>query len=277
MNCSEVKERLSAYHDGELPPEEAAQVAAHLADCSSCAEELASFEHLSGLSRRLTDPPVPAHLWDELQAQLDAGEISKVLPWQPWPTRIPGTLVALAAAVLLALGVGIFFSTPRHADENEQLTANFASYLEDFAERPEKAQRVLLTKYEGRPATLAEAANELGYEPLAAMGLPAGYSLENAYLLKMPCCTCAQVVCKNRRGKSIAIFEHNVDQPMWFGDRPSINCVCQDMPTSVTQVGDRLAASWKAGKRYITVIGASDLDEVSEFVAHFSGSGSKSG
>lgn len=277
MNCSDVQQRLSAYHDGELPPAEATQVASHLAGCASCAEELASFEQLSGLSQRLTDPPVPAQLWEQLHSQLDAGEKLTPLPVRPWLSRIPSTWVAIAATVLVLLGMGVFFSSPRNATENRQLTANFAAYLQDFAERPEQAQQVLLAKYEGRPATFQEAAHELGYEPLAASGLPPGCSVENVYLLKMPCCTCAQVVCKNRQGKSVAIFEHNVAQPMWFGDCPSIQCICQEMPTNVTQVGNRLAATWKAGKRYITVIGASDLDEISEFVAHFGGSTTKSG
>lgn len=39
MNCQEVRERLPALIDKELPPEEAAEVEKHLAGCSECAAE----------------------------------------------------------------------------------------------------------------------------------------------------------------------------------------------------------------------------------------------
>ena len=146
---------------------------------------------------------------------------------------------------------------------------NFSQYLEEFSEQPDTAQQILLTKYDGRPTTLQEATRVLGYEPVAARGLPEDCVLDKVYLLNMPCCTCAQVMCKNKEGQSIAIFEHAIDQPVWFGDKPKVECLCHDTPTSVTQIGNRLAATWKEGERYITIIGATDLDEVTEFVAHF--------
>lgn len=279
MNCSEVQERLSAYHDRELSPEEAAQVAAHLAECTSCAEELASFEQLSGLSRRLTDPPVPANLWEEVQSKLHGTTRPlSVLDRIAWST-FPGRLVALAATILVAVGIGVVAYNSWFSDGvHDHLAMNFGEYLRDFSERPEAAQQILLANYNGRPITLNEAANTLGYEPLAAKGLPQGYSFDKAYLLDMPCCTCAQIVCKNKEGESIAIFEHDIDQPVWFGDRPSVECVCHDVPTSVIQFGDRLAATWKEGERYVTIIGATDLEEVTEFVASFKSlSGPESG
>jgi hypothetical protein len=269
VNCSEIQERLSEYHDSELPPEEAAQFAAHVADCSSCAEELASFEQLSGLSRRLTDPPVPAQLWDELRSKLDASSETRTVTSRIFPAYVFTRRLALAASMLVVVGIGIltYFNS---SSQHDHLAMNFAHYLEEFDESPDNAQQILLAKYDGRPITLEEATNVLGYEPLAAKGLPPGCSLDNAYLLNMPCCTCAQVVCKNEAGQSIAIFEHDIDQPVWFGDNPSVECICHDIPTSIVQVGDRLAATWKEGQRYVTVIGAMDLDEVTDFVAHLS-------
>jgi hypothetical protein len=149
--------------------------------------------------------------------------------------------------------------------------------LDEFENRPEEAQQILLTSYEGRPTSLQEAASVLGYLPVVAKGLPPGYTLDQAYLLKMPCCTCTQVVCRKVDGHSIAIFEHDTDQPMWFGHRPTLDCICHDMPTSVVQVGDQLAATWKIGQRFITIIGANDLEEVTQFVEYLSGSNAKHG
>jgi hypothetical protein len=261
---------MSAYHDRELSPDEAAQVAAHLADCSSCAEELTSFVQLSGLSRRLTDPPVPAHLWEDVQSKLrGTTRPFTMLDRFAW-NHIPSRLIALAATILVAVGIGVVAYNSWFSDGvHDHLAMNFAEYLKDFRQSPEAAQQILLANYNGRPITLNEATTTLGYEPLAAKGLPQGYSFDKAYLLDMPCCTCAQIVCKNKEGESIAIFEHDIDQPVWFGDRPTVDCLCHDVPTSVIQFGDRLAATWKEGERHVTIIGATDLDEVTEFVASF--------
>ncbi len=277
MNCSEVQERLSAYHDGELSPDLAAEVAAHLADCSSCAAELVSFSELSHMSRRLTDPPVPTRMWEELETKIRGEEEHTAILARFVRNRAPGRLFAIAATILIAAGIGVvayqaWFAGVGHDHRHDHIAEDFARFLDGFENRPDDAQQILLVNYEGRPATMQEATAVLGYEPVVAKGLPAGCTLQKVYLLKMPCCTCAQVVCRNKDGRSVAIFEHDSDQPVWFGDRPTVNCLCHDVPTSVIQVGDKLAATWKEGQRYITIIGANDLEEVTDFVAYFSGS-----
>jgi anti-sigma factor RsiW len=40
MDCRESRERLTAFHDGELPPAEAETMAQHVASCPACASEL---------------------------------------------------------------------------------------------------------------------------------------------------------------------------------------------------------------------------------------------
>lgn len=278
MNCSDVQARLSAYHDSELPKEEAAQVAAHLAQCSSCAAELATFEQLSGLSRKLTDPPVPTYMWEELEVKFREGGERVPILRRFMPIGVPGVRLALAATLLIAVGVGVAaYQVWFPAHDHDHLAANFGAFLNEFDDRPDQAQQILLASYEGRPTTLQEAATELGYHPVAAKGLPPGCTLDKAYLLKMPCCTCTEIVCRTEDGNSIAIFEHDVDQPVWFGERPTIKCRCDNVPTSVVQVGDKLAATWKNGKRYITIIGANDLDDVTDFVAHFNQMASRDG
>ncbi len=47
MRCDIVKERLSAYMDGELPHSEMQEISIHLEGCESCAKEFESFEELS--------------------------------------------------------------------------------------------------------------------------------------------------------------------------------------------------------------------------------------
>ncbi len=274
MSCSEVQERLSLFYDNRLSQDEAARVAAHVADCSSCAEELASFEQLSGLLQQMANPRTPAYLWNELQSKLNSPVERRTTPARDFQNNVLTRRLALAATVLVAVGAGSAVYQAWFSHGHDLLAVNFARYLEEFPERPNAAQQILLANYDGRPSTLKEAENALGYKPAAARGLPAGYSVKEVHLLTMPCCTCAQVICTNKAGKSIAVFEHAIDQPVWFGDRPVDKCICDEMPTNVVRVGDRLAATWKEGKRHITIIGATDLDEVTKFVTHFKGASS---
>ena len=46
MKCEELEPLVSGYVDGELPPDQRAQVEAHLAACESCRRELAAVEAL---------------------------------------------------------------------------------------------------------------------------------------------------------------------------------------------------------------------------------------
>jgi len=290
VKCSEVQERLSLFHDNHLSQDEAARVAVHTTDCSNCAEELTFFQQLSGLSRQLTDPPVPAQMWEELQSKVWPDSPSRIANRQiddleSRPTQalrplalkqnlIPGRILTLAATILVAIGIGTVAYQIWPSPGIDHLAVNFVHYQEEFSERPDVAQQILLAKYDGRPMTMTEATKRLGYEPVAAKGLPPGYTLEEVHLLTMPCCTCAQVICTNKAGKSIAIFEHDIDQPVWFGDRPTVEGLCHNVPTTIRQIGDRLAATWKVGERHLTIIGATDLNEVTEFVAHFKRSSS---
>ena len=68
----------------------------------------------------------------------------------------------------------------------------------------------------------------------------------------------------------LCVFEHDDDQPLWFGDRPTSSKVFFGKPTRLVQVDGCLAATWQQERRHITVIGAKDVEEVTRLVAHFS-------
>ncbi|MCA9072021.1 MAG: zf-HC2 domain-containing protein [Planctomycetaceae bacterium] len=274
MNCTEVQQQLSAYFDGELPVEMETQIASHLEGCSACARELASFDRLSKLSGQLTDPPVPDGMWEQWESARDRQQEPRAQPLLPTgrSSQFSRRILVIAVGLLIALGLSFFGYREWFApDEHDHLAVNFEHYLEQFDNNPDQAQQILMAKYDGRPTTIEKAAEVLKYDPVIAKGLPTGCSLENVYLLDMPCCQCAQAVCKCDDDQHIAVFEHNLDQPVWFGDRPTLKCLCHGKETSVVQVNDRLAATWKQENRFITIIGARDLAEVTRFVAHFTG------
>lgn len=85
MNCREVNELLVAYLDGEVTPSEREMIAAHLAECASCREEM---YRLMQMQRRLSrslkamaaDVSPSPQAWSHLQARL-----TKRAPQELWP------------------------------------------------------------------------------------------------------------------------------------------------------------------------------------------------
>lgn len=72
LTCAAVMEALSAYVEGDVPPALAAQIEAHVADCTQCARFGAGFSTLlSAMRRYLADPePVPADVAARLRAAI---------------------------------------------------------------------------------------------------------------------------------------------------------------------------------------------------------------
>jgi anti-sigma factor RsiW len=63
-------ERLEAYVDGELEPEEQARFEDHLSGCAECRDALASRRELRTLAREVLGRPAPADLKAELARRL---------------------------------------------------------------------------------------------------------------------------------------------------------------------------------------------------------------
>jgi predicted anti-sigma-YlaC factor YlaD len=275
MKCHEAQELLSAYLDEELSGNKRASVAEHIRNCPRCREEVAFFAEMSAAARGMHDPEPPEWLWAGIQTGLDTDKkrIARRGPSteREWfPKKWPVGLLAAAAIVMIATGVvWIAFRTSHAPGHDHELAADFGEYLEHFAANPDRAQEVLLAKYDGQAVDLLHAAARLGYRPAAAEGLPKNYTLDTVYLLQMPCCTCVQTICRRDDGRVFAIFEHDEEQPVWFGDRPRIETQCNGCPCSVIHTDRGLVASWKANKRQLTVVGAKDLDEIADLMAHF--------
>lgn len=171
---------------------------------------------------------------------------------------------------MIAIGLGWLVTRSWHPSAHHiGLAADFEDYFEHFAENPATAQNVLLAKYEGGAVDLVQATRHLGYKPAVAVGLPKRYSLVAMYVLKMPCCTCVQSICRRDDGRVFAIFEHDEEQQIGLGDRPRVETQCKGCPCSVVQADRGLVASWKADKRQFTVVGARDLEDVSDLITHF--------
>lgn len=259
MNCSEVQEVLSAYYDGELASDQRSRLSDHLDECLVCAKQLAGFQGLSVMVSELSTPAAPAHLWSQLERQLDAQRDEQPMTNTVEPSRRSSfaaqTLIALAATVVFALGVGWFtYQSWLAHGEHHQFTAEFRNYLDEFRRDPDAAQQILLAKYSNQIVGPDQAIEQVGYRPAIADGLPAGYAVKSTHVMKMPCCTCVQSLCKRSDGSTLAIFEHD--------DR-----TCGDSHCCLVELDDQIAASWQRGSRHITLIGVRDAGEVGEMAA----------
>ena len=95
----------------------------------------------------------------------------------------------------------------------------------------------------------------------------AGYRVASTHVLKMLCCTCPASLCVREDGSEFLIFEHNEEQPMWFGDSPTISAKCGGQVCHCVQMPDQLAVTWKVGTRYVTAIGVNGLEEIASLMA----------
>ena len=278
MKCQKVQKLLSAYYDDELSGGVRTSMAEHVQGCSRCGDELTRFAKLSAMAKGLDDPEPPEQIWSGIEAGLDADKASapigrRAAPQERAARRPRLSFLAAAALVLIATGVVWIASRTAHAPgHHHELAADFGEYVEHFAKDPDRAQKVLLAKYDGQAVDLSRATRQLGYRPAVAAGLPERYTVDALYVLKMPCCTCVQTICRRDDGQVFAIFEHDEKQPVCFGDRPRIETQFKGCPCSIIQANHGLVASWKADNRQITVVGAHSLEEIGELVDHLGGS-----
>jgi len=281
MKCYDVKRLLSAYYDGELASTgedvDRRAIEAHLQGCEACSCDLQHFERLSFSAKQLPEAAAPQQ-WEGIEQSLfsEPSPVEKPAPHPAPPKRLQSPLLYIPltlAAIALIVVAGSFVLHLLTHDHGDHLAINFNSYLADFQERPKEAQQILMSNYQGQAVQMSEAARVLGYTP-AASGPVAGYDVEAVYLLEMPCCQCPQVVLKRKGSKDasgqIAVFEHEKDQPVWFGERPSHNAVCAGKPTRIVQVENgKLAATWDNEDRHLTIIGARNEAEVATLITAF--------
>ncbi len=267
MRCGEVMDLLSAYYDGELSTDKADSVSVHVSGCAVCAAELETLHKLSDLTARLDQPAPTSQAWPRIAAQLD----TRQLPTHPIvpSSRPKSRKVLLTIALLLLASVSLFVSTHWHVHDHHHLTEHFGIFLDSFEKTPHEAQRHLLTSFTGVPVQIPDAIRELKYRPVVADGLPIEYEPHAAYLLNMPCCRCLEACYHRKDGGMVCVFEHDIDQAAWFGERPSSSKVCSGKLTRLVQVDGCLAATWQHQRRHITVIGAKDVEEIDRLISHF--------
>lgn len=147
MNCSECREIVSRSHLTKTEPP--AAVRAHIADCGSCRQALNASDQLESMLSRTTEPKLKVSP-DLHQRIIDEIEETK----QPSPLRgFRLAPVAVAAALLLALGAVLYFNDFDAAMNAERSTSAATHLIGAFSQ-------------EQQPALLMLAASEMAMQPM---------------------------------------------------------------------------------------------------------------
>lgn len=114
MKCRDCEPLVSEWIDGDLDEARAAEVAAHVENCASCArakaELLALVDAARGIGREETADP-PSALWTRISAELDSpSSAPRRLRW------LAPSLAGLALAAALAFGLALRRAPPPSDD-----------------------------------------------------------------------------------------------------------------------------------------------------------------
>jgi hypothetical protein len=269
VNCKEVADKLSPFLDGELDSGLNARVSLHIESCDACKRDLESFRRI-GERMREVEAPVDTELtWGRIEAAIPSKLRLSERRSMKW--LVPA--LALAASVGFVLARVTWYPTSGTNTQHEHATHEHGSLAVDFRNviefaqlEPQKAISNLVEKYEGKQLDAESATKYIGYRPALLTRVPDGFQRVSTHVLKMPCCKCTATVCQRPNGTSVIVFEHKDEQPVWFGELPSIDTQCSGTQCRIIESAGQLAVSWRQKDRQFTMVGAADVAEVSQWV-----------
>jgi len=237
MCCEEIERQLGRYVDEELSAAERDQVEAHLEFCSSCRSELAELRDLVNGIARPEPVSVPDALWGRIEARLDPAmaHVSQVGPMRRWRWR--NARWAIAAGLLLAVGVGMFGLSSLESTAHAS-TVDFGVLLDALPLDAQKAFRKFLVLYDAKPTTPAAAkriADDLNFD--TPPSLPGGFRLQSVYHLRIGGMT-GIAAAYDRDGELLATVFHPPMKHENFGSHQNYPCVIGEHCGHKVQVGD---------------------------------------
>lgn len=134
MNCADTEIMLHALLDGELDAGHARDVEAHLADCTGCAEKLATFRAMrTTMAGADLKPKAPAALRARIEAALPAAPAhagAAVLPFRPSRRSFFsgfGAGAVLSGALAASLVLTVFRNDQNQTIANDVVSAHIRS------------------------------------------------------------------------------------------------------------------------------------------------------
>lgn len=129
MRCEKVRERLSAFLDGELKEDEYRRIASHLESCDSCSHDCEELRRLRELLSHLGTVQSPPYLWERVERKISSQERTNL--WERLSHRLVYAPVGVAILIGLLIGnyLGQNMSQQSVLTESELLSLNT---LDDF-------------------------------------------------------------------------------------------------------------------------------------------------
>lgn len=273
MECSTVRQLLSAFHDNELEAAARTEVQEHLTSCSTCAGEFSSMAALSNIASSITKPEPPLGLWQDIRGRI-AFEKNLSTPSRSSSSvrarAISWTSGGVVLALIVSASVIVWWRSPT-AHDHSIGDAAFSEFLTEFTQDPSRAVRFLPSKFASKTVDLSAAGNALGHPSILAKGLPDRCILTTTTVIEMPCCRCVQSVMHKSDGSLLVLFEHTKEERHWFNGRSLISTHCAGMPVAIADAGECLAASCQVDGTHLTFVGLKDVEELQRVLEPLAG------
>ncbi len=303
MNCNSVLEQLSAYMDGEIAAESAAQVQLHIASCETCAQELGQFRQLSVLVRAHIEPSNAPLVWDAIAVRLGhsmsgtsiaAGTSLtdqrnqgltpvRSLNWK----AVTGTIAALAASVLILANFFAPNSNHTHSTNLASVASvNLQPVLEWFQRDSNSAINVLNSQFELKDVAFADVDDDFGRPTYVSTAskvhvLPGNATVASTKTFSFPSCQCPDgrctcdasdcnciaCVCERPDGSTYLVIEQCKSQAVSFGDLPVQLVVRDGREVQQVTVNGTRAVSFNHDSGKVTVVGLRNDAEIDSLFA----------
>jgi hypothetical protein len=137
MECKDIREKLSAYLEGSVSPEESRLIEEHLNSCQECRTSLADLKKAGELVKNLGEVEPPAWLTPKIMSRVRAEEEKKRGIFQKlfYPLHIKVPIEALATVLIAVTAVYVF-----RAVEPEMKLAHLPAPTEPMITRKEAPQ-----------------------------------------------------------------------------------------------------------------------------------------
>jgi len=270
MNCKDVSVKLSHFMDGEPDSALDERMERHIDSCDSCKADLQSFRRMGEWMREVEVPVDTDVVWGRIEDAIP----SRLSLNDRWSLKLSVPALILASSIGFVMARIVWYptfgTTPsihEHAIHNhDSLAVDFRNVIDFAQSEPQRAISNLVEKYDGKSLDAEAATKYIGYRPKLYSNAPDGFQRVSTHVLNMPCCKCTATVCQRSNGTSLIVFEHKDEQPVWFGDLPSIETQCSGIQCRIIESAGQLAVSWRQNDRQFTMIGAADVAEVSQWV-----------
>src|SRR4030043_1569520 len=146
MNCQDIQQKLSAYAEGIVPPEEKILIEEHLKSCPKCNESLASLRKTIDYVHSVEDVEPPAWLTQKVMAKIktEVQPKKKIIQKLFYPLHIKLPLEAVITALVAVITIYIFktiqpdMKLAQAPSEHETVIARSPSKVDDQAISNEK-------------------------------------------------------------------------------------------------------------------------------------------